>query len=175
MTLWIGVVLAGVGLGLRLWALRALLAAGLSEHQILSPARPASYTDEGPYLFLDHPAYWGSLLFLAGIGVANLVPIMFSAAGNYPGHASGTAISTVTMVGYAGILIAPSSIGWVAEHIGYRPTYGALSVLIQAGYEVKLVRSLPGSVFYPPPEVESVAVQLTPRAQARVRRRPAAV
>ncbi len=44
-------------------------------------------------------------------------------------------------------------------------TYGALSVLVQSGYEVKMVRTLPGSVFYPPPEVESVAVQLTPRAQ----------
>jgi 16S rRNA (adenine1518-N6/adenine1519-N6)-dimethyltransferase len=42
-------------------------------------------------------------------------------------------------------------------------TYGSLSVLVQAGYDVAVVRTLPGSVFYPPPEVESVAVQLTPR------------
>jgi 16S rRNA (adenine1518-N6/adenine1519-N6)-dimethyltransferase len=41
--------------------------------------------------------------------------------------------------------------------------YGALSVVVQAGYEVAMVRSLPGSVFYPPPEVASVAVRLTPR------------
>ena len=47
-------------------------------------------------------------------------------------------------------------------------TYGALSVLVQAGWDVKLVRTLPGSVFYPPPEVESVAVELTPRATSRV-------
>jgi 16S rRNA (adenine1518-N6/adenine1519-N6)-dimethyltransferase len=46
--------------------------------------------------------------------------------------------------------------------------YGSLSVLVQAGYEVELARTLPGSVFYPPPEVESVAVQLTPRAQPLV-------
>jgi len=46
--------------------------------------------------------------------------------------------------------------------------YGALSVLVQAVCEVELVRTLPGSVFYPPPEVESVAVQLTPRAQPLV-------
>src|SRR5260221_350500 len=46
--------------------------------------------------------------------------------------------------------------------------YGSLSVLVQAGYDVALVRTLPGSVFYPPPEVESVAVQLTPRAQPLV-------
>jgi 16S rRNA (adenine1518-N6/adenine1519-N6)-dimethyltransferase len=47
-------------------------------------------------------------------------------------------------------------------------TYGALSVLVQAGYEVEMARTLPGSVFYPPPEVASVAVQLTPRAQPLV-------
>jgi len=47
-------------------------------------------------------------------------------------------------------------------------TYGALSVLVQTGYDVALVRTLPGSVFYPPPEVESVAVQLLPRAQPLV-------
>ncbi len=68
--------------------------------------------------------------FLSGLGVANMVPIMFSAAGNWPGHAAGAAISTVTMVGYAGILIAPSSIGWLAEHIGFRPTYAGLSLLM---------------------------------------------
>lgn len=77
-----------------------------------------------------HPYVALAGFVLAGLGVANMVPIMFSAAGNYPGHASGTAISTVTMVGYAGILVAPSSIGWVAEHIGYRPTYAALSLLL---------------------------------------------
>ena len=46
--------------------------------------------------------------------------------------------------------------------------YGALSVFVQAGYDVALVRTLPGSVFYPQPEVESVAVQLTPLAQPLV-------
>ena len=36
--------------------------------------------------------------------------------------------------------------------------YGALSVLVQVACEVRLVKTLPGSVFYPPPEVESIAV-----------------
>jgi 16S rRNA (adenine1518-N6/adenine1519-N6)-dimethyltransferase len=47
-------------------------------------------------------------------------------------------------------------------------TYGALSVLVQTAYAVELVRTLPGAVFYPPPEVESVAVRLTPRAEPPV-------
>ena len=67
---------------------------------------------------------------ITGIGIANMVPIMFSAAGNHPGLDSGTAISTVTMVGYAGILIAPSSIGFVAEWFGFRLTYAALALLL---------------------------------------------
>lgn len=67
---------------------------------------------------------------LAGIGVANMVPILFSAAGNYPGYDAGAAISTVTMVGYAGILIAPSSIGFLAEHAGFRPTFVGLALLL---------------------------------------------
>ncbi len=65
---------------------------------------------------------------LAGIGIANMVPIIFSAAGNHADVPSGTAISTVTMVGYAGILFAPASIGYVAEHIGYRSTYAILAL-----------------------------------------------
>ncbi len=67
---------------------------------------------------------------LAGLGVANMVPILFSAAGNYPGFAAGAAISTVTMVGYAGILVAPSSIGFLAEHAGFRPTFAGLALLL---------------------------------------------
>jgi MFS family permease len=66
----------------------------------------------------------------AGFGVANMVPVMFSAAGNHPGLPAGQAISTVTMVGYAGILIAPASIGYIAEHIGFRATYATLALLL---------------------------------------------
>jgi MFS family permease len=67
---------------------------------------------------------------VAGLGVANMVPILFSAAGNHPHLPAASAISIATMVGYAGILIAPSSIGFLAESIGFRPTYAGLSLLL---------------------------------------------
>ena len=67
---------------------------------------------------------------VAGLGVANMVPVLFSAAGNHPSLPSASAISIVTMVGYCGILVAPSSIGFLAEHAGFRPTYLGLSVLL---------------------------------------------
>jgi MFS family permease len=68
--------------------------------------------------------------FIAGLGIANMVPILFSAAGNHPRLPSASAISIVTMVGYCGILVAPSSIGFLAEHAGFRPTYAGLSVIL---------------------------------------------
>lgn len=66
----------------------------------------------------------------SGLGVANMVPILFSAAGNHPGLAPGAGIAAVTMFGYSGILVAPSSIGFVAEHVGFRWTYGTLAILL---------------------------------------------
>lgn len=68
--------------------------------------------------------------FVAGLGIANMVPILFSAAGNHPHLPSASAISIVTMVGYCGILVAPSSIGFIAEHLGFRPTYAGLSLVL---------------------------------------------
>jgi len=68
--------------------------------------------------------------FIAGIGIANTVPIAFSAAGNQPGISPGAGIAIATMMGYSGILVAPSAIGFAAEYIGYRITYFAVSLLL---------------------------------------------
>jgi MFS family permease len=66
----------------------------------------------------------------AGLGVANMVPVLFSAAGNHPATTSGAGIATVTMIGYCGILLAPSLIGYAAETIGYRTTYLIIAALL---------------------------------------------
>lgn len=67
---------------------------------------------------------------LAGLGIANTVPIILSAAGNHPGLGAGVGISVVTMMGYSGILVAPASIGLVADHIGFRLTYAVLALVL---------------------------------------------
>jgi fucose permease len=66
----------------------------------------------------------------AGLGIANVVPIAFSAAGNHPGLSSGTGMSIVTTMGYSGILVAPSAIGFVAQMVGLAPIYVALAALL---------------------------------------------
>jgi MFS family permease len=67
---------------------------------------------------------------LTGIGISNIVPIAFSAAGNLPGMAPGVGLSVVTTMGYSGILVAPSAIGFIAEHTGLAVIFAALSILI---------------------------------------------
>jgi MFS family permease len=52
---------------------------------------------------------------LCGLGVANLVPLIFSEAGRFGGPDGGKAMSRVMTMGYAGILIGPAIIGFVAE------------------------------------------------------------
>jgi MFS family permease len=77
-----------------------------------------------------------------GLGIANMVPIVFSAAGNQPGLSAGAGISLVTMMGYSGILLAPSIIGFVAEHVGYRVIFVTLAaVLIFVALNAKRVAS----------------------------------
>lgn len=89
----------------------------------------------------DSPAVALAAFAFAGIGVANIVPIIFSAAGNRDGMASGTGMSIVTTMGYAGILAAPSAIGFVGERTGFGPVFvGMAGVLVLVGGLAGLAR-----------------------------------
>ncbi|WP_040853717.1 MFS transporter [Phyllobacterium sp. YR531] len=78
------------------------------------------------------PTPWIAILAFAfsGLGIANMVPIAFSAAGNQPGTSSGIALSMVTLMGYSGILVAPSAIGFVGGRTGFGPVYMVLAALL---------------------------------------------
>ena len=52
---------------------------------------------------------------LVGVGASNVVPILFSAAGNQRVMPANLAIASVTTVGYAGILAGPAVIGLIAQ------------------------------------------------------------
>ena len=67
---------------------------------------------------------------VSGLGIANTVPILFSAAGNQPGVSPGAGVSVVTTMGYSGILAAPSIIGFVGERTGFAPIFVAISFIL---------------------------------------------
>ncbi len=54
-------------------------------------------------------------LFLVGLGVANGVPLMFSAAGRQPDSPPGPSIAAVSSMGSLGFLVGPPVIGVLAD------------------------------------------------------------
>jgi fucose permease len=67
---------------------------------------------------------------LSGMGVSNMVPIAFSAAGNLPGMAKGVGLSVVTIMGYSGSLFFPTIFGFVAEHTGFAAVFIGTPMLL---------------------------------------------
>jgi MFS family permease len=55
---------------------------------------------------------------LVGLGLANLIPVLFSAAGRTRSMPSGTALAAVATTGYLGYLAGPPLIGLAAEAAG---------------------------------------------------------
>jgi MFS family permease len=69
----------------------------------------------GALLLVGEPAVALVGFFMVGIGVANGVPLVFSAAGHAPGRESGPNIAAVSSMGSIGFLAGPPFIGFLAE------------------------------------------------------------
>lgn len=61
---------------------------------------------------------WPALLgfALVGLGLANVVPLLFVAAGKVPGVNPAHGIAFVSAMGYMGMMGGPALIGFVAQH-----------------------------------------------------------
>jgi predicted MFS family arabinose efflux permease len=79
---------------------------------------------------------------LVGLGAANIVPVMFGAAGRLPGSSPGIAIATVTALGYAGLLSGPALIGFLAQASSLPMALAAVAgLLLLTAASARLVRS----------------------------------
>ena len=67
---------------------------------------------------------------LIGLGSANIVPIVFSAAGRQKVMPVGLAIASVTTTGYAGVLIGPALIGLIADATSLPTAFWILGLLM---------------------------------------------
>ena len=67
---------------------------------------------------------------LVGIGLANIVPLAFSAAGNKPGILPGEGIAGVATIGYIGFLAGPPLIGTIAELASLRISFLFAAVVL---------------------------------------------
>ena len=90
-----------------------------------------------------HPLPWVLLGFtLMGAGVANASPVLYRTAGTLPGFAPGEGLATAVGVGYAGLLVGPPLLGFLAHQLGLPSIFWvmlALSATLAAA--APLVRS----------------------------------
>jgi predicted MFS family arabinose efflux permease len=86
-------------------------------------------------LILEHPIAALVGFACVGLGLSNIVPIIFSASGNVPGVNAGTGIAAVASIGYLGTLAGPPLIGFAADAITLPLALGIL-VLIMASVAV---------------------------------------
>jgi len=69
---------------------------------------------------------------ICGLGLANMVPIVFSAGGRFPGIEPAIGIGIVTAFGYSGALTAPAILGFIAEHTGLAAIFAGFTVVLLA-------------------------------------------
>ena len=67
---------------------------------------------------------------LIGLGAANIVPVLFRRAGTQTVMPAGLAVAVVSIAGYAGILLGPAGIGFVAKQIGLANAFWMLPALV---------------------------------------------
>lgn len=67
---------------------------------------------------------------LVGVGASNVVPILFTAAGNQKTMPVNLAIASVTTVGYAGILAGPALLGFIAQVSSLSLAFGCVAALL---------------------------------------------
>ncbi|MTW11629.1 MFS transporter [Pseudoduganella eburnea] len=78
---------------------------------------------------------------LVGLGASNIVPILFTAAGNQRAMPASLAIAAITTIGYAGILAGPALIGLVAHLSSLEWAFAALGgALLLVAASSRLVR-----------------------------------
>jgi MFS family permease len=80
-------------------------------------------------VLLPQPITAGIGFVMTGLGVSCIVPLVFSLAGRSTAFNSGTAIASVSTIGYLGFLLVPPVVGFIAEVAGLRWSFGIISLL----------------------------------------------
>jgi MFS family permease len=80
-------------------------------------------------LLVHEPAAAIAGFALLGLGLAPVVPIAFSAAGDLDPRATGRLVGRVATMGYVGSVAGPITIGWLAEATSLRLSLGLVVVL----------------------------------------------
>jgi len=67
---------------------------------------------------------------LIGLGASNLVPVLFRGAATQTAMPTGLAVASITTAGYAGVLVGPAGIGFVAHAVGLPTAFWVLAAMM---------------------------------------------
>ncbi len=67
---------------------------------------------------------------LVGVGCANIVPVLFTAVGRQTVMPENVAVPAITTLGYAGILVGPAAIGFVAHAASLSAAFMIVAVML---------------------------------------------
>jgi predicted MFS family arabinose efflux permease len=81
-------------------------------------------------VFLPHGLATLAGFALIGLGASNIVPVFYSLIGRQRVMPPGHAIAAVTAMGYAGILIGPAFIGFIAQATSLPVAFGVVGLLM---------------------------------------------
>ena len=76
---------------------------------------------------------WQAVLLgyaFVGVGCSNIVPVLYASAGRQKVQPEHVAVPTITTLGYAGILVGPAAIGFVAHEASLSAAFLCLTVLL---------------------------------------------
>jgi len=99
----------------------------LGPHRVLRASSAVASLGLTAALLVGHPAIGVLGFALVGLGIANIIPVLFSAAARVPGVPPGQALAAVAMTGYVGFLAGPPLIGAVAQAAGLAAGLGLVS------------------------------------------------
>ena len=81
-------------------------------------------------VFFPYPASAMVSMFIMGLGIANIAPIVISAASRTAAMDSVKAITAVTTVGYGGLLAGPALIGAISSAVSLQGAFLTVCVLL---------------------------------------------
>lgn len=145
-----GVALAHSGLGLTLFTASAFLIRlpgdSLTMHfgsrRILLVSLPLAFIGFLGLLILNPGPLLLFSFVLIGIGCANTVPIFYSLLGTQKVMPVPDAVSTVSTIGYVGVLLAPAVLGFIGRAFSLYASFTLVTVLLvlMAGLALHLLR-----------------------------------
>lgn len=129
---------AQAGIGYALFSLAMLsgrltgdrVIARLGEYRVLVGGGLLATAGFALMLLAPHTALALAGFLLVGLGAANIVPVLFTAAGRQSAMPPNLAVAAVTTVGYAGVLAGPALVGFVAQGLGLVTAFMILGALM---------------------------------------------